>query len=809
MPSRFTTRSFLILFLSCAPLIVGCQGCREDQQASTAPPSAPLIARELESIPSDKQTSRMLVKPGHWMSVSQSWQSNADDLRGTLTFRPKVSGSDVSALDSVRPAVLPKGQSKQLDCRILVPRGLPGEKKAIDIQTNFEAGTQAIPKDGGDRLAEAMGPHEYFFTILSKRSEQLTVLQVSDWVRPPQTSFSNEQIIDYRVVAPSGDSRIPLPETVFEWTSTAYVFWDDVTPEQLTIDQRRALRDWVYWGGQLLINGPACAETLVSSDLADLLPLETVRGVGVEADELIELVNQWSVKSDTGASTVTALLRDNSERIGVAGNLKVDSSPVPGTSDLVIERAVGKGRVVMTRFDLSAGWLLKWDSLQSFYNGVLLRRPPRIYKASNGEAIMVNAGDFQGREHDARFNSRVHFIARDLSFGLSSSPFSFASQSDSEVDKTSSGQASSRQPSVDDAGVTSQAGSWLPPNDFYKPDQGVAAWTDSSDATLAAIELLREEAGITIPSVRFVAKSLAVYLLILVPVNYLLFWLIGRLEWAWVMVPIIGLAGAAWIARSAQLDIGFARSRTEIDILELHAGYQRGHVTRYMAVYNSLSTMYSLNFDSQDAVAAPFGVFADAGQYMDCRFRQAFEPNVSLTGFAIPSNQTGTIHAEQMVDVGGPFSIKASGSVWEQEWELVNQSDLTMYDAVVVGRDMRGELFNCSLGIIEPATTNLVRMKSGEGKVATDLPLSIDRILTPLADGRSLKPGQVLLVGRVEEAILGAELMPAVSQATAQTVVAVHLVPGRTPAPLKDVNLRKDINVEDIDAEFDQRMEGN
>lgn len=793
-------RHLLILFLLFAPLIVGCQGCREDEATTT--PAAALTARDLQALPADSKQTRMLVKPGHWMSMTQSWQSNNEDLRGSLTFSPSVAGSGSAPIESIRPAVLPKGQSKQLDCRVLIPLGNSGEKKAYDIRTVFAAGSQSLPKEGGDSLAEAMSPHEFFFVALTERPEQLTMLQIADWVRPAQDTFSDRRILDYRIVFPSGVSRVPLPDTMFEWSSTAYLFWDDIAPEKLTLDQRRAVRDWIYWGGQLIINGPACAETFVASDLTDLFPLDSARSVGIESDPLIELVNNWSVASDSSAGTITALLKDSSERLGITGPLKSDSKSIPLTSDLIVERPVGNGRVVLTRFDLTSGWMLKWHSLQSFYNGVLLRRPSRAYESVNEEAILRYSDNMRGRENDSRLNTRFRLISRDLNLSL---PSADTEQQSSVQDADEAASVAKVKSEEADQPTALGDSPWFAPNDFYRPGYGVGTWTDTSDVALVATRLLRDEAGITIPSVKFVAKSLAIYLLILVPLNYLVFWFLGRLEWAWIMVPIVGLAGAAWIARSAQLDIGFARSKTEIDFLELHAGYQRGHVSRYMAVYNSLSTTYDLSFDSQDAVAAPLGIFATGGTRSNCVFRQAYEPNVSLAGFAIPSNQTGTIHAEQMIDTGGAFEVANPNQMWDSDWDVENQSNLMLYDTVVIGRSMEGELRYSSVGIFEPSSVAKVKWKPGSGKVARDLPLSVNRMMEPLLKGDTLRPGEAIMVGRIEETIGGVEMTPAVSQSKGQTVVVVHLSPSLLPSAAKDANLRQDIKTLDseLDAEDD------
>src|SRR5207237_7482440 len=175
-------------------------------------------------------------------------------------------------------------------------------------------------------------------------------------------------------------------------------------------------------------------------------------------------------------------------------------------------------------------------------------------------------------------------------------------------------------------------------------------------ASQAARQILTEAAGIEIPSADFVIKVLAVYLLVLVPLNWLIFWLMGKVEWAWIAAPLIALFGAGTVIRLAQLDIGFARSRTEVAILEVQRGYERAHLTRYTALYSSLSSSYTLAFDESNALATPFrsGVenpsLLSIAQYNDVAFRR--DKDTSLAGVQVSSNSTGMVHSEQMLPLG-------------------------------------------------------------------------------------------------------------------------------------------------------------
>ena len=146
----------------------------------------------------------------------------------------------------------------------------------------------------------------------------------------------------------------------------------------------------------------------------------------------------------------------------------------------------------------------------------------------------------------------------------------------------------------------------LDETDLLKTRSGVAAWNDFSWISRSARQTLRDAAGIAVPSREFVLWTLGVYLTVVVPFNWLLFRLLGRVEWAWAAVPVLALFGGAAVIWLTQLDIGFARAETDVTVLETQNGYPRGHVTRYTALYTALSTEYRVAFDKPPALALPF-----------------------------------------------------------------------------------------------------------------------------------------------------------------------------------------------------------
>src|SRR4029078_9406558 len=104
----------------------------------------------------------------------------------------------------------------------------------------------------------------------------------------------------------------------------------------------------------------------------------------------------------------------------------------------------------------------------------------------------------------------------------------------------------------------------------------------------------------------------------------------------------------------AQLDIGFARAETEVGVLEVQGSFERAHLTRYLALYSSLSTTYNVHFDDPSALAQPFAldrpVLPGQGR-TDVVLRSMSDQQ--LDGFTVSSTSTGMVHSEQMVSLNG------------------------------------------------------------------------------------------------------------------------------------------------------------
>src|SRR5262249_39063978 len=117
--------------------------------------------------------------------------------------------------------------------------------------------------------------------------------------------------------------------------------------------------------------------------------------------------------------------------------------------------------------------------------------------------------------------------------------------------------------------------------------------------------LLKEASGITIPSSVFVLKVILAYLLALVPLNWVICrYVIGRREWAWLVVPALALAFAIGVERAAAYDIGYDLACDEIDLVESFANYPRAHVSRFTSLYSTGRVRFAISYPNDNTALA-------------------------------------------------------------------------------------------------------------------------------------------------------------------------------------------------------------
>lgn len=735
---RWAWGSVLVLILG----ITGCKGCLPDPLVQSDPNKATDID-EIEKkkkekaklkedfefqpamvVPGELSESRSFVKPGHWVTVRHQVKANHFDYQADLFTRATDSMGEPLEIEhtpfhvsSSRPLQLPKGQDKVLETSYFVPVVKQTDlltPKSVWLHRELRAARGGrLVKEDIRQGTVAMPLYQYHFVVLSDEPARLSYIQSLPTASSPTSMEADtNRLVFYRVFAPVLDRYAPLPAHALTWTSIAYVLWDDQSPDILTLDQQQALVDWLHFGGQLILSGAGSLEKLRGSFLEPYLPAIPGNTTEVTAAAIDELNENWSLTEvKTGNRRLLASL-PGKPILAAELTLAEGAQYVPKSGKLLVELPVGNGRVVASTVSLGDSRLLQWGSLDNFFHGAILRRPRRRFENKDGSPDTVFV-DFPQLVRDSRFSTTVRFFSRDISVFSTEDDGRYravVAKDDVYPDDITLGTQNRFGPTPDSRPRPTV-------NDIH-PDQhephlrgywsgwrtSMASWNDRSGAANAARQALKDAAGISIPKGSFVLKVLAIYLAVLAPLNWLIFRLLGKVEWAWVAAPVIALVGAFVVVRTAQLDIGFARSRTEVGIIEGFGGFSRAHVTRYAALYSSLTTSYDLEFSEDGAQALPFAASEYQRRVHDSVYEVTMrrDQTLKLSGFLVPSNTTGTVHSEQLLDLGGKIQLVGSES---SGWRIDNGTPIHIRVSGVLRRRADGSIERSWIGDLRPKSS--------------------------------------------------------------------------------------------------------
>jgi hypothetical protein len=820
----------LILALSAA--MPGCSGCRKDPPKTLEElekelakkkeePKKPFEAKRLITQPAsgksaDKKTATekldrgnlfgvdstgmesidRLYKVGHWTGVTwENVRSNDSDFVGEMEIaandakqQPLPLLATPFELTMARQVALPKGQTKILDSLMYVP---PNARNAfISCRVYASRGGQTVLQE--EQPLRNMPSYQYHFIVLARVPEQYTFLNNLHSVKPFGVKDLDNRIEPYyRITQIASERHALLPGHPLLWTSIACVLWDDAAPSALDPDVQQAFLDWLNWGGQVIISGPDTLDTLKGSFLEPYLPASSTGECKIGADELAE------INAFTGASM--RKLAPVNPWSGIKLQKHAQAEFIPKSGNLLVERRVGRGRIVVSAFRLGDREFANWPGVDGFFNAFLLRRPARRFDQDQEARLRVLWADGHERLDAARI-SNLRFFTRDA--GLKWDVYC------SDVNK------------VIDPPMFDGRNRWTQPDedstDFGlqpPPAPGIAAWNDFSPVAAAARESLLSAAQVEIPKRSFVLLFLILYLIVLVPFNWSIFHTVDRVEWAWIAAPIIAVISTGLVIKLAQLDIGFVRARTEIAVLELQGEHQRAHLTRYNALYTSLSTPYDFSFDDSGAIVMPFPTVSAENFYTKSpghqlrNLRYTRSDQANLEGLPVVSNSTVLMHSEEMFDLGGKLSLKQNISSGLQ---IVNKTRLTLQGAGLIKKLASGNLQAAWVGTLEPSAVRTIAWIGRSSTQAGGRLWSEDRDQSPLTAKRdsgelkgelnlrhlldlaekleNMQPGDIKLLAWTDVALPGLNIKPAAPQSRHASLIIAHLEYGFGDPPRADEN---------------------
>ncbi|MBN2022968.1 MAG: hypothetical protein JW809_09250 [Pirellulales bacterium] len=802
--------------------VTGCGGCRQDEKTEAEKEAerrakeeeakkpdfefGNLVAQPLDQSSEKNRTVLCFYKPGHWTSTLLPAKANKEDFVGQLnvevTRRSESGGATrepmplpgvAYTMTQSRDVALPKGQPKLLSGYLFVPPSTKDEQASarLTLATRGGGNTRAeVPT-----LLTRMPAHQYHFVVLARGPNRYQYLKSLDSVCPPADAMINQlQRRHYQVSLLKAGSRLPLPTDALYWTSIAYVLWDDADPQSLSVDQRQALVDWLHWGGQLIVSGPDTLDTLRGDFLDDYLPA-TAAGVWELAAADFDELNARLARPGQPA------LKPTGHWTGVKLALARDAQFVPGTGKLLAERRVGRGRIVVSALRLSDRNLITWAGFDGLVNSCLLRRPPRKYHAGEFGDVELRWADEKADSHDAGRTCSLRYFSRDAGVARGQYTRGFVpEQAVAEPTATMAYPTGMGEPAPDLADDTSKTAG-----------PGVAAWCDFGPVPSAAREALANAASVEVPGRWFVVWIVAAYLVVLVPLNWLVFTALGRVEWAWVAAPVIAVAYTVVVIHMAQLDIGFARSETNVGVLEIQSGYARAHLTRYTALYTSLTTYYRVEHEDPGAIAQPFSELEDPREFKPLSWQRYdtltyhHGKESQLAGLLVASNSTDSVHTEQMVAMEGKLDLMKDS---RGRWQLLNRTGLPLFGVGILHRADDGRIETAWVGSLGPffsASLDFARaadqdgpwwpdQRDAEPQTAAEPTRGVCNIrkMMDLAENPAeLRPGEFRLICWTDRHPPGVEARPAAPQSQSAVLVVAHLRFAPPPAPEPDANTKE------------------
>jgi hypothetical protein len=282
-------------------------------------------------------------RPDYWLPVRINVRNDGDSITGRLTVRPETSGRVVSNAYST-PIDLPTGSEKTAFLYIQA-RTFPAQ---IVIELLDTEGVRIAEQTANLRVLE---PEDVLYVVVSRLSAD---------------SFSLND------VAPAGSlasqarwetSELPASAIALQAVNTLIFY--DVNSEELAVNQREAINQWVAMGGHLIVIGGARWQETAAA-FTDILPL--VPDDGQSVDDVQGLATFITDTSELAERTFIAV-----------GEVQPEAQVLATTSDdipVLVRGQYGAGTVDFLAADPTQAPLQGWQNLNDFWFTLLMSPAP-------------------------------------------------------------------------------------------------------------------------------------------------------------------------------------------------------------------------------------------------------------------------------------------------------------------------------------------------------------------------------------------------------------------------------------------------
>jgi hypothetical protein len=206
--------------------------------------------------------------------------------------------------------------------------------------------------------------------------------------------------------------------------------------------------------------------------------------------------------------------------------------------------------------------------------------------------------------------------------------------------------------------------------------------------------------ALNLPSTWTILLFLLIYILIIGPLNYVLLRRIGRLELAWLTVPLIVLSFAAglylvgWVVRGGQPQFN------QVAVVQGVEGQSRGAATSFVGLFSPSRASYTLSFPAATLVSS-----GSSRSFLISRFDTVVADEAGARTLDVLADVASvtTIVAEAAIDL--PLNIQSSLAFdgLGVTGEIRNTGTTTLEDVTIV----RGEMF-AQLGTLAPGASQQI-----------------------------------------------------------------------------------------------------
>ncbi len=415
-------------------------------------------------------------------------------------------------------------------------------------------------------------------------------------------------------IRPLEIARENVPDRWFGLESADMVVLGDFPHTALAPPQIEALRGYVAGGGTLLALGGANAARLASSPLADLWPAATGASGTASADEVAQIVKRYAVARD-GAGRARAL----------SGADKLGGSPV-----------------VVARGALRGGGFLQSGSAQN----------PLFSQKEEGAGRVLLLGFDPSQPPFNGWSGQTELWRDVIAASIKTRHLDGLDPNFSGINGFSNGGQGT-----------------------FAPNFGEPQNNSTTARLLSALSKARQR---DTPPVSQIAWFLALYVFVLVPLNYAVLRFIDRRELAWISIPVI-VAAFSIFAYSAALSIrGKDILTRQMDIVQSSIGSKTARTDSLLWIFSPRTTTYTFASSQSSAAVSDYangpgveqGTFSVLQPAEIASFQAKDAPvriwsDRAFSAQSVPALKGGVTRIGDTLQNNTPFDLQ--GAVWVQD----------------------------------------------------------------------------------------------------------------------------------------------